>query len=237
MDEFVLFILIWKYIISSCCHHCCSLPGQKRVGQLNVLDRRLFRVPLRLHGVRSGQHSGAGVQLADDSRLRKANRKAKSLLHFFFPQINARAQSSTRHTSRSPPNAPWRWRVSAAPWPRAAPSACCRSSCQIRQCSRCRCRSAPGRPSAGPAAWSPDPSSRRRWDPRRWSPSLTCTGRGAPGCRRTGAAETCWCRDLRRGGCWPRPGSGPGPSDWSLCVCRRTAAAGCPETEMEGKML
>lgn len=125
-------------------------------------------------------------------------------------------------------NTPWQWRGSAAPWPHAAQTACCRSSCQIRQCSRCRCRSAPVLRSAGPPAWFPGPSSRRRWDPRRWSPSLTCTGHGAPGCTRTAAAGTCWYQGLRRAGCSHLHESDRGRSGWSLCECHQTTAAGFP---------
>lgn len=126
-------------------------------------------------------------------------------------------------------NTPWQWRESAAPWPHAAQSACCRSSCRTRRCSRCRCRWAPALRSAGPAAWSLGPSSRRRWDPQRWSPSLMCTDHGVLGYRRTAAAVTCWCRGLHRAGCSPLRGSCRGRSDWSPYVCRQTAAVRCPE--------
>ena len=52
------------------------------MGQLDVLDGGLLGVPLRLHGIGRCQDGGAGVQLADDSRLKsqKIHELKKQLL-------------------------------------------------------------------------------------------------------------------------------------------------------------
>lgn len=97
---------------------------------------------------------------------------------------------------------PWRWRSTAAPWPRGWRSGPGRTSCRTRQSGRLPCRRGPLLRLRGSIPWSLDGVGRRLLDRRPMLP-VQWWGQLEEPCGQRSARTGTWLYpDLRRGGRW-----------------------------------